>query len=137
MRWLPLPFRISWACRSRKVAESLREFTGARAGSSVRFDGDEMVVVDDYAHHPTEIRVTIAAAQTLGYRRILAAFQPHRYSRTQSLCDQFGTAFQGVDRLFLTDVYVGERKADQGVSGRNISSGETTGQVHVIYRNRF
>src|SRR5262249_39788695 len=88
-----------------KVAEALGKFTGAKRRFERRYDGDGIVVVDDYAHHPTEIRATIAAAKTLGFARIVAAFQPHRYSRTQALLPEFGSAFHGADKLFLTDIY--------------------------------
>jgi UDP-N-acetylmuramate--L-alanine ligase/UDP-N-acetylenolpyruvoylglucosamine reductase len=117
-----------------KVAGALGEFTGAKRRFERRYDGEGLVVVDDYAHHPTEIRVTIAAAKTLGYKRILAAFQPHRYSRTQSLRDQFATAFQGVDQLFLTDIYPASEKPIPGISGRTILDAVTaTGQEAVQY----
>ena len=117
-----------------KVAEALREFTGAKRRFDRRYDGDGMAVVDDYAHHPTEIRATIAAARTLGYQRIIAAFQPHRYSRTQALRDLFATAFQGADKLFLTDVYAASEKPIPGITGRTIFDAvAATGQDGVTY----
>jgi UDP-N-acetylenolpyruvoylglucosamine reductase len=91
-------------------------------------------MVDDYAHHPTEIRATISAARTLSYRRIIAAFQPHRYTRTQALRDEFATAFTKADKLFLTDVYAASEPPIAGVNGETIRDAVlATGQREVIY----
>jgi UDP-N-acetylmuramate--alanine ligase len=62
-------------------------------------------VIDDYGHHPTEIRATLAAARECGYRKVHVVFQPHRYTRTQSLMDEFATAFENADSLFVLDIY--------------------------------
>jgi UDP-N-acetylmuramate--L-alanine ligase/UDP-N-acetylenolpyruvoylglucosamine reductase len=105
-----------------KVAEALRGFTGAARRFQRRYDGDDIVVVDDYAHHPTEIRATIAAARTLGFRRILAAFQPHRYSRTQALQAEFATAFAGVDKLWLTEIYAASEPPLPGITGAGLAA---------------
>ncbi|MGA2222424.1 MAG: UDP-N-acetylmuramate--L-alanine ligase [Verrucomicrobiia bacterium] len=121
-----------------RVAEALGGFTGAKRRFERRYDGDGVMVVDDYAHHPTEIRATIAAAQTLGFKRIIVAFQPHRYSRTQALRDQFATAFQGVDKLFLTDIYPANEKPLKGISGKTILDAVmATGQSASIYETDF
>ena len=121
-----------------RVAEALALFTGARRRFDRRFDGGGVVVVDDYAHHPTEVSATIAAARGLGFKRIIAAFQPHRYSRTQALRDQFATAFQGVDKLFLTDIYSASEKPIEGVSGKTIVNAViAAGQTAVVYEPDF
>ncbi len=121
-----------------KVAEALALFTGAKRRFERRFDGGGIVVVDDYAHHPTEIRATIAAARTLGFKRIIAAFQPHRYSRTQALRDEFATAFQGVDKLFLADIYSAGEKPIDGISGTTIVDAVlASGQTAVVYEPDF
>jgi len=103
-----------------KVAAALATFTGANRRFERKHDANGIVVVDDYAHHPTEIRATIAAARTLGFARVLVAFQPHRYTRTQALCAEFATAFAGADKLFLTDVYAASEKPIAGINGRTI-----------------
>jgi UDP-N-acetylmuramate--alanine ligase len=107
-----------------KMAEALREFSGARRRFEKKFDGDDLLVVDDYAHHPTEVRATIEAARTVRMpgsgqrcRRLVAVFQPHRYSRTRALQDSFAGAFEGVDRLYLTDIYAAGETPVAGVSG--------------------
>jgi UDP-N-acetylmuramate--L-alanine ligase/UDP-N-acetylenolpyruvoylglucosamine reductase len=101
-----------------KIVIGLREFTGAKRRFDRKFEGGGITVVDDYAHHPTEIRATIAAAQTLGFQRILLAFQPHRYTRTQQLLPEFATAFRGVDKLYLTDIYAASEQPLPGINGR-------------------
>jgi UDP-N-acetylmuramate--L-alanine ligase/UDP-N-acetylenolpyruvoylglucosamine reductase len=117
-----------------KVAEALGQFSGAKRRFERVFDGDGIVVVNDYAHHPTEVRATIAAAQTLGHKRILVAYQPHRYSRTQALCEQFGAAFAGADKLFLTDIYAANEKPIEGVNGYTmVDAVHAAGQKNVIY----
>lgn len=117
-----------------KVAEALGRFTGAKRRFERRFDGDGIVVVDDYAHHPTEIQATLAAAKTLGYQRVVAVFQPHRYTRTQALQADFGRAFKGADRLFLTDVYAASESPIAGVSGQTIYDAVVAnGQADVVY----
>ena len=108
-----------------KIAAALAGYTGARRRFERKFEGDGILVVEDYAHHPTEIRATIAAARSLlgsapgaGYRRVVVAFQPHRYTRVQALREQFATAFSGADKLFLTEIYAAGEKPIEGVNGR-------------------
>lgn len=117
-----------------KIAGALAQFTGAKRRFDRKFEGGCIVVVDDYAHHPTEIVATITAARTLGFKRIVAAFQPHRYTRTQALREQFATAFRGVDKLFLTDIYGASEKPIAGVNGETLVEAVTaTGQRDVMY----
>jgi UDP-N-acetylmuramate--alanine ligase len=87
-----------------RVAAGLKEFRGAERRFDVRGEPNGILVVDDYGHHPTEIAAVIAAARTFG-RRIVVAFQPHRYSRTASLIDAFGPALGAADHVVLTDIY--------------------------------
>jgi len=85
-------------------ARALEEFAGVDRRFSVRGEPAGVLVVDDYGHHPTELSATVAAAK-LHRRRLLVAFQPHRYSRTQDLLTSFAPALGGADVLFLTDIY--------------------------------
>jgi UDP-N-acetylmuramate--alanine ligase len=87
-----------------RVAAGLKDFRGAERRFDVRGEPNGILVVDDYGHHPTEIAAVIAAARTFG-RRIVVAFQPHRFSRTSSLMDAFGPALAGADHVVLTDIY--------------------------------
>jgi UDP-N-acetylmuramate--alanine ligase len=92
-------------------------------------------VVDDYAHHPTEIRATLEAARQVGYERVWVVFQPHRYSRTQALAPEFGTAFEQADRVILTDVYSAGEMPIPGVSGKTVLESvlDADGRRQVAY----
>ena len=87
-----------------RIASALAEFHGAERRFQKLGEARGVVVVDDYGHHPTEIAAVIAAARTLR-RRIVAVFQPHRYTRTQQLMAEFGPAFAGAEDIVLTDIY--------------------------------
>ena len=75
------------------------------------------MVVDDYGHHPTEIRLTLATAKAVWPGRLVAIFQPHRYSRTADLLDEFANAFAQADVLYVTPIYAAGEDAIEGVSG--------------------
>ena len=87
-----------------RVAAGLAQFSGAERRFEVKGEPNGILVVDDYGHHPTEIAAVIAAAKTLK-RRIVVAFQPHRYTRTAALMNAFGPALAGADHIVLTDIY--------------------------------
>jgi len=101
-------------------ADEVREALAGFAGPDRRFQikGQErgITVVDDYGHHPTEIRSTLAAARQCDYRKILVIFQPHRYSRTAFLMDDFARCFYQADAVFLLDIYAASEKPIEGVS---------------------
>lgn len=97
------------------------EFRGARRRFEVKYESPELLVVDDYGHHPTEISATLATARGVGRQRVVTLFQPHRYSRTQALREQFGRAFADADVLLVTEIYPAGEKPIPGVSGRWIS----------------
>ncbi len=103
-----------------KIAASLRHFQHARRRFEIKYSSPRYLLVDDYAHHPTEIRATIATARSTGRNRILTMFQPHRYSRTQALRKEFGSAFDGSDRVFVADVYPASEARIPGISGQTI-----------------
>ena len=88
-----------------KIAAGFSDFRGAERRFQLRGEARGVMVVDDYGHHPTEIAAVIAAARAGLDRRVVVVFQPHRYSRTRDLLDQFGTALGGADEIVLTDVY--------------------------------
>jgi UDP-N-acetylmuramate--alanine ligase len=87
-----------------RIASGLAEFRGAERRFEIRGEPNGILIVDDYGHHPTEIAAVVAAARALG-RRIVVAFQPHRFTRTAMLMDAFGPALEGADRIVLTDIY--------------------------------
>jgi UDP-N-acetylmuramate--alanine ligase len=98
-----------------RIAPGLREFRGVERRFEVRGEANGVMVVDDYGHHPTEIAAVLAAARELR-RRIVVAFQPHRYSRTAALMDAFGPALAGADYIVLTDIYGAGEQAIDGVT---------------------
>jgi len=105
-----------------KAAAALSEFKGARRRFTHVGDVAGVTVVDDYGHHPTEIRATLGAAADLGFDRIVCVFQPHRYSRTQALSDQFTHAFDKVDVLRVMDVFSAGELPIPGVSGKTVAN---------------
>src|SRR5881396_2483507 len=82
-----------------KITVSLRKFEHARRRFEIKYASDRFLLVDDYAHHPTEIRATLKTARSTGHKRVLTMFQPHRFSRTKALCYKFGGAFDDADRV--------------------------------------
>ena len=102
------------------VAAALASFRGASRRFEFKHRGPEYAVVDDYGHHPSEIRATIETARAGHGGRVVTVFQPHRYTRTQALGKQFGAAFDQADLVFITDVYAASELAIAGVSGHLI-----------------
>jgi UDP-N-acetylmuramate--alanine ligase len=88
-----------------KIAAGLHEFRGVQRRFQIIGRNENYTVVDDYAHHPSEIRATLSAARESHTKRIIGIFQPHRYSRTKSLADQFGACFHNADEVVITDIY--------------------------------
>lgn len=103
-----------------RIAQALREFRGVRRRFDVLVKDARMVVVDDYAHHPTAVRATIAAARTYHRGPLLVAFQPHRYTRTAFLATEFAAALQDADAVYLVPIYAASEPVIPGVSERSI-----------------
>ena len=107
---LDVPFAVA--------AEALADFTGAERRFEQKGESCGIIVVDDYAHHPTEIRATLAAArQRYPERAIWAVFQPHTYSRTKALLEEFAASFADADHVIVTDIYAARERDTLGVSG--------------------
>jgi UDP-N-acetylmuramate--alanine ligase len=95
-------------------------------------------VVDDYGHHPTEIRATLAAAKQCGYSRIHVIFQPHRYTRTRDLMDEFATAFQDADTLSVLDIYAASESPIEGITAESfVRNVEEAGERPARYVSSF
>jgi UDP-N-acetylmuramate--alanine ligase len=103
-----------------KIAASLRRFEHARRRFEIKYQSDRFLLVDDYAHHPTEIQATLKTAKATGRSRVLTMFQPHRYSRTKALRQEFGQAFDESDRVVVTDIYPASEAPIPGISGQTI-----------------
>jgi len=110
---LGIPFAVT--------AEALGSFAGVQRRFTVRGEVNGITVVDDYGHHPAEIRATLAGARAaFPQRRILCAFQPHRYTRTRDLLSEFATAFNDADAVLLTEIYAAGEDPIAGVTGARL-----------------
>jgi len=99
------------------VREGLASFQGVQRRFTVRGEAGGVTVVDDYGHHPAEVRATLRGAREAFGRRVVCLFQPHRYTRTRDLFDEFTTSFNDADVLLLTEVYAASEDPIPGVSG--------------------
>ncbi len=118
-----------------KIKSGIERFTGVFRRWEVKAEVGGVTVIDDYAHHPTEIRATLAGAKAGWRRRVVCVFQPHLYSRTRDFYDEFGRAFFNADVLVVTDVYPAREEPIQGISGELIvNAAREFGhkQVHYI-----
>ena len=104
-----------------KIAEALKEFSGVHRRTEIKGEQSGRLVVDDYAHHPTEIKATLDGLKKGYGRRIVAVVQPHLYSRTRDFYQDFGRSFMQSDHLVVTDVYGARELPIEGVSGRLIA----------------
>lgn len=101
------------------VIEGLEGFKGAHKRFEIKGSKDDITVIDDYAHHPTEIKATLKAAREYPHNKIVSIFQPHTYSRTISLLDEFSESFNDTDELILMDIYAAREK-DTGIVSSNM-----------------
>jgi UDP-N-acetylmuramate--alanine ligase len=115
------------------MAEALREFRGMGRRFEVKGVSNGVTVVDDYAHHPTEIRATLQAAR-INYpkRKIWAVWQPHTYSRTKTLMDDFATAFGDADHVLVTAVYAARETDNLGISSADVAAKMEYPDVRVV-----
>ena len=123
---LDIPFQI--------VQESLGDFKGIQRRFQMKGERKGVLIVDDYGHHPVEIIATLKAARTGWKRRVVAVFQPHRYTRTQALFKEFLTAFYDADVLVLTDIYAAGEDRIEGVEAKSLFEGiREYGHKDVVY----
>jgi UDP-N-acetylmuramate--alanine ligase len=104
-----------------QIQAALASFRGVDRRFQLRGEAGGVRVIDDYGHHPTEIRATLAAARQCGTGKIHVIFQPHRYTRTKDLMDEFTTAFEHADSLFVLDIYAASESPIEGVSGESLA----------------
>jgi UDP-N-acetylmuramate--alanine ligase len=98
------------------IREALATFVGVERRFQLRGQEGGVSVVDDYGHHPTEIRATLAAARLGGFRKIHVLFQPHRYTRTEQLMEEFARSFHQADSVLVLDIYAASEKPIEGVT---------------------
>ena len=103
-----------------KIAEALETFRGARRRFEIKYRSDRYMIVDDYGHHPSEVKATLATAKNTGRKRVLCMFQPHRFSRTLKLKGEFGRAFHDADVAIIADVYPASEVPIPGVTGQTL-----------------
>jgi UDP-N-acetylmuramate--alanine ligase len=115
-----------------RVAETLRNFHGAERRFERVGEAAGVLVVDDYGHHPTEIAAVLAAARVTLGRRVVAAFQPHRYTRTQRLMDDFGRAFTDADEVVITDIYPASEEPIPGVTSEALADSVRRGSGRPV-----
>jgi len=105
-----------------EMAEALREYHGAGRRFEIKGEAAGVTVIDDYGHHPTEIKVTLRAArERFPGRRLWAVFQPHTYSRLQALFDEFAVSFTEADRVIVADVYAARERSDETISAAGLA----------------
>ena len=102
------------------VARALAAFAGAKRRFETRYLSANFRIVDDYGHHPSELAATLQTARSLNPKRLVVLFQPHRYTRTQALADDFGKVLQAADLVFISDVYAASETPIPGVSGQTL-----------------
>jgi UDP-N-acetylmuramate--alanine ligase len=103
------------------IRAALDQFRGVDRRFHLRGRVAGVSVIDDYGHHPTEIKATLAAARSCGFRKIHVVFQPHRYTRTRDLMEEFTTAFGDADSLLVLDIYAASEKPIEGISGEGLA----------------
>ena len=121
-----------------KIREALASFGGVDRRFQLRGRAAGVTVIDDYGHHPTEIKATLAAARQCGFRRVHVIFQPHRYTRTEALLAEFGSAFGDADNVFVLDIYAASESPIEGVNGKLVAKKiREAGGREAVYEGSF
>jgi len=119
------------------IRTALDQFRGVDRRFQLRGQAAGVSVIDDYGHHPTEIKVTLAAARQCGFGKIHVVFQPHRYTRTRDLMEEFTTAFADADSLFVLDIYAASEKPIEGITAEVLAERIRAGGKAVGYVSSF
>ncbi len=121
-----------------KVREAFETFSGVQRRFTIRGEAGGVTVVDDYGHHPAEVKCTLEGARlAFPQRRIVVAFQPHRFTRTRDLLDDFATSFHEADRVLITDIYAASEDPIPGISGQGlVDAVRACGHRDVAYAAR-
>src|SRR6202522_214465 len=120
------------------IRAGLDQFRGVDRRFQLRGRSGDVSVIDDYGHHPTEIKATLAAARQCGFRKVHVVFQPHRYTRTRDLIEDFETAFGDADSLFVLDIYAASEKPIEGISGEALATTvREKGGLNAQYASSF
>ncbi|NQT22934.1 MAG: UDP-N-acetylmuramate--L-alanine ligase [Candidatus Omnitrophica bacterium] len=123
-----------------KIKKILESFKGVKRRFEIRGTPNDITLIEDYAHHPTEIKAVLEIARTMASKKVIAIFQPHRYSRTSYLKEHFASAFQETDELILTDIYAASEKPIKGFDVKclyNSIKNSGTKKVQLIPKNEI
>ena len=121
-----------------EIRGALASFNGVDRRFQLIGSADGVTVIDDYGHHPTEIRATLAAARQCGFEKVHVIFQPHRYTRTQLLLDEFATAFRDADSVLVLDIYPASEPPIPGITGELLANRITEdGGQEALYVSSF
>jgi UDP-N-acetylmuramate--alanine ligase len=116
------------------IRSGLEHFAGVGRRFEIKGNYNGVALIDDYGHHPAEIRATLEAARGCGYKRLLVLFQPHRYTRTQQLWDDFCQSFNQADILVITDIYAAGEAPIEGITAERLAAGiSSAGHKSVVY----
>jgi UDP-N-acetylmuramate--alanine ligase len=116
------------------IRTGLAKFSGVGRRFEVKGTYGGVTLIDDYGHHPAEIRATLEAARGCGYKRLLVLFQPHRYTRTQHLWEEFTHSFNQVDVLVLTEIYAAGESSIMGITGERLAEAiSSAGHKNVVF----
>jgi len=131
---LGLELGIDLAC----ISKTLQNYKGVGRRLEIKFKDDKYLVIDDYAHHPSEIKATLKAVANLKAKRKFIIFQPHRYSRTSLLLNEFATSFDQADYLIITDIYAASEQPREGVNAQELVKKlkEYNPNKEVLYLNK-
>ena len=116
IRWRQLPYGRELELNLSTIKKGLPGFPGVQRRLEIKGKVADITVVDDYGHHPTEIKETLAAARQVWKGRLIVVFQPHRFTRTKALFDEFTTAFTDADMLILNDIYPASEEPISGIN---------------------
>jgi UDP-N-acetylmuramate--alanine ligase len=116
------------------IKKALSTYKGAQRRLQVKSNLNGIMLLDDYAHHPTEIKETLKAVANIEHERVIAIFQPHRYTRTKLLLDEFGKSFDLSDEVIITDIYPASEEPIEGIDGRKVYEKiKSTGHSHAHF----
>jgi UDP-N-acetylmuramate--alanine ligase len=119
------------------IVSGLAEFSGVDRRFQIKGQAAGATVIDDYGHHPTEIKATLSAARQCGYRKIHVIFQPHRYTRTRDLLDDFAQAFVDADTVTVLDIYAASEEPIPGITGEVLARTVSRFHPQCAYADSF
>jgi UDP-N-acetylmuramate--alanine ligase len=120
-----------------QIREALKNFRGVDRRFQLKGKVAGVSVIDDYGHHPTEIRATLAAAKQCGFRKVHVIFQPHRFTRTRDLMDEFATAFGDADSLVVVDIYAASEQPIEGITAEAVAGRIRETGKSAVYARSF